>query len=254
MVLVFWLACGIGATIGGSSHSMPTSHEVDRLTKVYAGYRDSDTIQGQWDGHNLGNQAILSERQRGIERVLARHGLLPLRGRHILDVGCGVGHVLADLKAWGASSSQLVGIDLLPDRIAAAQRNYPELQFQLTNAEQLDFPDEAFDIVLTFTVFSSILDPQMAQNVAQEIVRVLRPRGFLLWYDFRFNNPRNPHVQGMTRRRIRQLFSELTPDLFSITVLPPLARRLGRFTPLFYPLMSQIPFLRTHYLGVLQKK
>ena len=168
-------------------------------------------------------------------------------------MGCGSGKVLASLLALGAQPENLCGVDLLPDRIAEAQQRYPALQFQCANAEHLDFPDDHFDLVLLFTVFSSILDGQMARNVAHEVSRVLRPSGAVLWYDFRYNNPRNPNVRGITLARIHHLFPELEMHLRTITLLPPLARRLGRLTPMLYPLLAAIPPLRTHYLGLLVK-
>jgi hypothetical protein len=93
----------------------------------------------------------------------------------------------------------------------------------------------------------------MAHNVAREACRVLKPGGAVLWYDFRYNNPWNPHVRGITRQQIHQLFPGLEMDLRTITLLPPLARHLGRMTPILYPLLAAIPPLRTHYLGLLIK-
>jgi hypothetical protein len=104
-----------------------------------------------------------------------------------------------------------------------------------------------------FTVFTSILDPKMATNIAGEIARVLRPSAAILWYDFRFNNPFNHHVRGMTRKSISQLFPEFHFQLKPITLLPPLARRMGPMTHFFYPPLARLPFLRTHYLGLLTK-
>lgn len=169
----------------------------------------------------------------------------------MLDIGCGHGGVLASLVDLGAPACNLYGIDLLPDRIEAARRAYPDICFACGNAEHLDFPDAYFDLVLLFTVFSSILDDGMAHNVAREACRVLKPGGAVLWYDFRYNNPWNPRVRGITRQQIHQLFPGLEMHLCTITLMPPLARRLGRLTPVLYPLLAAIPPLRTHYLGLL---
>ena len=232
---------------------MLTDHEVQRLKQVYNVYRESQAIQAQWDESNLGNHAILRERQRAIRSLLSTHGFLPLTSCRVLEVGCGSGKVLASLLELGARPENLYGMDLLPERIAEAQKHYPDLQFQCANAEQLEFPNAHFDLVLLFTVFSSILDGQMACNVAHEVSRVLRPGGAVLWYDFRYNNPRNPNVRGMTKRHIETLFPDFHMRLRTITVLPLLARRLGRLTSVLYPVLAAIPPLRTHYLGLLVK-
>lgn len=97
-------------------------------------------------------------------------------------------------------------------------------------------------MVLTFTVFSSILDPQMAQNVAQEIVRVLRPQGFLLWYDFRFNNPRNPHVRGMTSPAYKPTVSYPETKLVLSDIVAPFGSTSGSGYTCVLPVLTQLPF------------
>lgn len=230
-----------------------SSAEVERLKRVYCAYSESQIFQTCWDARNPGNQAILRERQRAIRRLLEAHGFFPLTNVRVLDVGCGSGRELAALVEMGAEPDLLYGVDLLPERIEEASRQYPMLHFQCANAEDLDFPDAYFTLVLLFTVFSSILDDGMAHNIAREVQRVLKPGGAVLWYDFRYNNPWNPHVRGMTKSHIRQFFPGFEMHLRTITLLPPLARRLGRLTRVLYPLLAVIPPLRTHYLGLLVK-
>ena len=70
-----------------------------------------------------------------------------------------------------------MGVDLLPHRVAAARAAHPELEFHAGNAERLEFGDECFDLVMVYTVFSSILDETMGSHVAAEIVRVMKPGG-----------------------------------------------------------------------------
>jgi ubiquinone/menaquinone biosynthesis C-methylase UbiE len=144
-------------------------------------------------------------------------------------------------------------VDLLPDRIEEARERYPDLRFIPANAEALDFPDASFDLVLFFTVFSSILDAGMRARVAREAGRVLRPGGAVLWYDFRVDSPSNPNVRGIRRDAVLDLFPGYDASLRSVTLLPPLARRLGALTRALYPALAALPFLRTHWAGVLVK-
>ena len=232
---------------------MPTEREVQRLSAVYQQYRERGTAETRWSEDNAGNRAIIRERTAVLESLLRAARWLPLAGCRILDVGCGVGTVLASFARWGALPDDLYGVDLLPDRIAEAQQLYPEIHFQHANAERLDFQDAAFDLVLLFTVFTSILSTRMAHNVADEVSRVLKPGGAAVWYDFRYDNPRNPNVRGMPSAAIRALFPDFDLRLRTVTLLPPLARRLGRATPVLYPALALIPPLRTHYLGLLVK-
>lgn len=87
----------------------------------------------------------------------------------------------------------------------------------------------------------------------REVNRVLKPGGAIVWYDFIYNNPSNPHVRGISHTAIQKLFPQFRLILHKITLLPPLARRLGPFTPYLYPLLAAIPWFRTHYLGLLIK-
>jgi hypothetical protein len=84
-------------------------------------------------------------------------------------------------------------------------------------------------------------------------MRVLQPDGAVVWYDFRFNNPQNPHIRGMSKRAIQNLFPGYRMKLHKITVLPQLARRLGRWKQIPYPALSTIPLLRTPYMSLIRK-
>jgi len=233
---------------------VPSDAEIARLTAVYADYRARGLHAGQWAPGHPGNRAIQAERAAALGRLLARHGLLPLGDRPVLEVGCGNGDVLALLRdQLGAAPAALHGVDLLDDEVATARRRHPDLEVRVANAEALPFADARFALVLAFTVFTSILDAGMAARVAAEIARVLRPGGAVVWYDFRWSNPWNPHVRGIGRAGVRALFPGFVPHLHSLTVLPPLARRLGRATPALYPVLARVPPLRTHWLGLLRK-
>jgi ubiquinone/menaquinone biosynthesis C-methylase UbiE len=232
---------------------MEAHHEVERLAAVYAEYARTRAGERRWSPDNAGNRAMLAERGAALRVALGAHGFLPLGERPVLEVGCGTGEVLAGLLALGATPGALRGIDLLPETIAVAQHRHPGIRFEVGNAEQIRQGDRDVEMVLAFTVFTSILDDGMAGRVAAEIDRVLRPGGAVVWYDFRVDNPRNRHVRGLGRRAIATLFPGYGVHMRSITVLPPLARRLGRATSWAYPLLARLPALRTHYLGLLRK-
>jgi SAM-dependent methyltransferase len=227
--------------------------EVQRLTAVYRDYSDRNLASSKWSPANRGNQAIVLERDRILGQLLNNSGFRPLGDRRILDIGCGAGGVLADFQKWGARPENLVGVDLLAERIRAARERFPRISFHQANAEALPFPDGAFDLVLLFTALSSILNDEMRQNVAAEARRLLRPGGAIVWYDFRFDNPFNRNVRGIGQRGIRRLFPDFLARMRSLTLAPPLARRLGVLTQRLYPILARLPFLRTHYLGLLIK-
>lgn len=230
-----------------------SEHEVERLREVYRDYEDRGLSTTRWGEQNRGNRAIMAERRRVVRSLLDAHGLLPLGDREVLEVGCGSGHVLASMQELGASPERLHGVDLLPGRVESARRDHPGLDVREANAERLPFADGSFDLVMLFVVFSSILDEAMRRNVARECARVLRSGGHVLWYDFRYDNPSNAHVRGVSRRELQQLFPGLALDLRTLTVVPQVARRLGPLTGVAYPVLAAVPLLRTYYMGLLRK-
>lgn len=204
------------------------------------------------DEGNPGRQWMLRERNNTLERMLSARFERPLSRCRVLDVGCGCGSLLGWFHERGVSPENLVGVDLTPNRIKIARETYPAFIFIEGNAEQLAFPNDSFDLVLVFTMFSTILDGAMARNVARNIGRVLTAGGVVVWYDLRYPNPWNPGVRAMTKLRIRELFPSFELELEPITLLPPIAHQLGRLADGTYPLLASIPILRSHYLGLLR--
>jgi SAM-dependent methyltransferase len=222
--------------------------EVRRIRSAYAERERKHTS----NDNNPGPQRGLRERNNSLERILAERFEPPLSQCRVLDIGCGHGGLLGWFQERGVKPENLYGIDLIPNRIRVARETFPAFTFLEGNAEQLAFPDEWFDLVSAFTVFSSILEIRMAKNVAQNIARVLSSRGVVVWYDVRYQNPWNPAIRPMTMSSIRGLFPSFELQLESSTLLPPVARQLGRLTDLAYPLLASIPILRSHYIGLLR--
>jgi len=229
-----------------------SSKEVHRILRVYTAREAAVVGTRKNDATNPGNQTLERECHDRLAHILHRRFERPLATCRVLDVGCGYGSLLGWLNHQGVPAENLVGVDLLPSRIAIARQAFPGFTFVEGNAERLDFPDSAFDLVSVGTVFSSILGRRMAENVARDIHRVLAPGGAVVWYDMRYPNPWNRNLRAMTRSRIQALFPGFKLDLESVTLLPPLARRLGRFTASLYPLLARARFLRTHYVGLLR--
>src|SRR5215211_4972976 len=72
-----------------------------------------------------GHLYLLQDRERQVLQLLRSLHLTELSGTRILDVGCGTGQWLCQFTKWGARPEHLVGIDLLPDRVAEARRLCP---------------------------------------------------------------------------------------------------------------------------------
>ncbi len=180
-------------------------------------------------------------------------GVFPRTGDTCLEVGCGNGGWLADLVSWGVRDSDLHGIDLDPLRISRAKEMWSAADLRVGDASDLPWPDGTFSLVVCSTVFTSVLDGDVRALIANEIVRVLAPGRSLLWYDFAFDNPQNPHVRGISRSEIRRLFPQLAGKIKSVTLAPPLARLIVPRSWALATFLETIPFLRTHLLAVLIK-
>lgn len=232
----------------GFERQAMASDEIQRIEAVYAEYDRA----GRWTTPSRGRQLIEAERTASLRMLLSTALPKPLPECRVLDLGCGGGQLLKWFHDWGAAAENLLGVDLLAASVEAARQRYPGMRFSQGNAEALDLPDASMDVVCAFTVFSSILDDTTARNVARTITRVLAPRGTIVWYDLRYPSPYNPHVRAMTIRRIRALFPGAVTDLRPITLVPPLADRLGPMTELLYPALVRIPGLRSHWFGSLR--
>jgi ubiquinone/menaquinone biosynthesis C-methylase UbiE len=118
-----------------------------------------------------------------------------LRGKRLLDVGCGSGHETAQIWLWLKGDVDIVAVDPVPGLIELAKENFEAVvaqsnhqgsvapltdanrpMFDVMGANQLDFPDESFDAVFHSLMLHWTPDPARA---IQEMARVLKPGGIV---------------------------------------------------------------------------
>ena len=227
--------------------------ERDRIKKVYEHYGASDYYERIWYQKTPGNIFLRDATHAHIATVLNRHGLAHLRNLRILETGCGSGPVLSHLVRLGASEKWISGIDLLEERLRAARKALPAGSFQLADAASLPYRDHAFDLVLQFTMLSSVLDPDKRSTIAREMLRVLKPRGTILSFDVRCRNPQNPNTRPVSKRELESDFRGCHVICYPVILIPQLARLLAPLSLGFCRLLERIPILRSHYLSVIQK-
>ncbi|MFP4598926.1 MAG: methyltransferase domain-containing protein [Persicimonas sp.] len=120
-------------------------------------YFGTHTLEGEW--HSL----------------LPRYLLLGERiaGSRVLDVGCGTGIGSSLLLELGAESVD--GIDHRPEVLELARMKHDKqgLDFHVMFWEELDFPDDSFDVVVCLDPASPTTDP----NLLTEVRRVLSEGG-----------------------------------------------------------------------------
>ncbi len=102
--------------------------------------------------------------------------------RDVLEIGCGIGTVsaqLADEYGWN-----VIGTDYDAEQIDEAKRRYPEtsgLQYRREDATWMSFPEASFDLAIAQMVFHHV--PEWREAV-KELGRVVRPGGAVYWQDF----------------------------------------------------------------------
>lgn len=117
--------------------------------------------------------------------VLDLAGIVP--GHDILDVGCGTGTQAIETVRRTGPSGSVVGVDVSPNMLAAAQRKARRhglsITFQQADAAALPFDDSRFDVV-TITTVLHMVPPSRHQQCLREASRVLRCGGRLLLIDY----------------------------------------------------------------------
>jgi SAM-dependent methyltransferase len=118
-------------------------------------------------------------------------------GGPVADVGCGPGYVTGHLNELGVDA---FGIDISPEMIAIARRDYPDLRFEVGTMTGLDLADDSVAGVLAF--WSVIHVPDHAvPGVFEQFRRVLRP-GSPLLVGFHVGDETQHTSEGYTGRPI----------------------------------------------------
>jgi len=256
--------------------------EIQRLREAYT-RRD---VLGLSRIYSYANPAFvfhMQERERAILRLL-RSGQIRLTGASVLEIGCGTGHVLQRFLEFGAQRA--FGVDLMESRVDSGKKSYPNLHLTVGNGAQLPYGDDSFELVVQFMCFSSVLDPSMRQQIADEMWRVLRPGGTILSYDLRpcpfvvrlFPLPyyalrrilrvftvgrkripigqeeSSPHtpIRPIPIAEVRRMFSRGRMRYGAVSLDFNLCR-LSEKSFFLAVLLSYVPALRTHYLVLIRK-
>jgi glycosyltransferase involved in cell wall biosynthesis/SAM-dependent methyltransferase len=193
----------------------------DELARIRGAFARRDAVP-----RPAADPALLTARREDVRALLAAEGLLPTAATRILDIGCGRGDSLA------AEEADVFGVDLVPERTLAARARLPRARFAAADAGALPLRAGAFDLCLLFTVMTSIRDDGLRRRVAAEALRVLRPDGAVVVYDFALHGP-GGDVRALPRRELARLF--------------PGCRVATRRT------RGPVPWLPTHYVAVVRR-
>ncbi len=138
----------------------------------------------------------------------------PRAGERILDLGCGTGHLTAQIAESGA---HVTGVDRSAEMVAAARLKYPNLKFEISDARNLTFRDE-YDAVFSNATLHWIHEPEL---VLQGVWRALRPGGRFV-----------AELGGKGNIRLMQ-------DAFDVALGELGLAKAGEVQPWYYPSVSE---------------
>ena len=231
-----------------SRQQIQNSEERMRIRTEYERRRSLTTEDNRYSFFNPAYQFEIYQRQKATTDFLRKLGIRSLVDKKLLEVGCGRGDILFEYMTLRMPTPALYGMDLLPERVAYAHNRFQTANILNGEAENLPYKDNTFDLVVQYTVFSSILSDAMKSQVASEMLRVLnKSNGLILWYDF-WLNPSNPQTRGVRPDEIRRLFPGCTFHFRKVTLAPPLARRTVKVSWILSEILEKLTILNSHYL------
>lgn len=182
--------------------------ELERVREVYEKQYRIDFRNREYEWHPRNFVSLVHAHLFELEVIRALNALdIELVDQRILDVGCGYGRLLRFWAEMGADPCLLFGCDVALYRLERARWLSSHMQLILANAGQLPYPSASFDLVSQCTVFSSILDGELRVRAAQEMMRVLKPGGFLFWYDLAHGG--SSRLRSLPKREVVELFRGL---------------------------------------------
>jgi trans-aconitate methyltransferase len=106
----------------------------------------------QWDaGHYNDRFSFIWQYGTGVLDLLE-----PKPDERILDLGCGTGHLTAQIAESGAS---VIGVDHSNEMVQAAREAYPDIEFHCMDATEFAF-DEPFDAIFSNAVLHWVHPPE----------------------------------------------------------------------------------------------
>jgi ubiquinone/menaquinone biosynthesis C-methylase UbiE len=124
-------------------------------------------------------------------RKIRRRGI---RSGRVLDIGTGSGRLAIELAKSKDNNFEITGIDVSPDMLQKARENArkcgveDKIGFIKANAADMPFPDDFFDLVISYASLHHWFRPQ---DVFREAIRVAKDNGVIIIRDNRrvYGNP-----------------------------------------------------------------
>jgi len=233
--------------VDGNERSKTNNEEIfDEHASHY-----SSTIDQSLAAYGANHDFFTRHKTRLIERLLAHRRRDP-RKMDLVDVGCGIGKIH---ELIGPMFGSVTGIDVSTESIAKARTDFPDYTYFDYDDSRLPVADASADLALAICVFHHV-PPEEWQQLASEMLRILRPGGLALVIE---HNPWNPVTRRivnncpidrdavlLTRKTTAKLFHSAGASRVvsrSVISVPPLNNTLMSFDAVF----GVLPFGAQYY-------
>jgi hypothetical protein len=221
---------------------------IDQIRSQYA-KRILNGANEKYTAHPIYQDYIIEERER-IYLQYINQLRIPKSEIKLMEIGAGLGLNLPVFEKNGLQWENLYANELLEERVNQMRATLPTPNIFAGDALDLPFENK-FDVVFQSTVFTSVLSEPFRISLARKMWKMLKDDGFILWYDFIYDNPNNPDVRKANRGDVLKYFPQAKQiDFHSVTLAPPIGRRIGHA----YGWMNALfPFLRSHLIAIIYK-
>ena len=130
------------------------------------------------------NQSIIWDRlyEKNLSWNLRHQINNDLSGKKVLELGVGSGKLLKSIVS--KNPSMIIGVDFSKEAVKRARSlNYKSVRIMQANIKKLPFKDNSFDVVFCYFILNNLYLNEREKAV-QEIHRVLKPYGLILFRDF----------------------------------------------------------------------
>ncbi len=172
------------------------------ISKNMGRYRDSSRISSNVKDFDNWRNGIL-------QKSLKHFPNVSLKGKTVLDFGCGAGHLSFFIKDLGAL--KVYGVDLDSEAICRAKDENPyglPVEFVIGTASSTPLPSNSIDLIFCVSVLEHVME---VDAILQEWYRILRPGGQVLIEWSAWHHPDSSHLGTVIPIPYAQcLFSERT--------------------------------------------
>ncbi len=144
-----------------------------------------DGCAKNWDAETIRNERVIN--------IILDNAQVKENTR-VLDVACGTGVLFPDYIKRGAV---VTGVDISPEMVKIAKKNFPEIDVICEDAENLDFT-EKFDVVMVYNAFPHFPYPE---RLIEKLSTFLRDGGRL------------SVAHGMSREDLLKLHNERASEV-----------------------------------------